>query len=96
MFKISRHVMHSRKRSLVKTVTWRVVAAFDTFALSYIVTGSFAWAGSIVGLEAFTKMILYYTHERAWGHVSWGISAIEVSAVQAAPVAVYRGSEPPV
>jgi uncharacterized membrane protein len=58
-------------RSLAKTITWRLVAALDTFAISYMVTGSFGWAGSIVGIEAATKMVLYYAHERVWSHVPW-------------------------
>lgn len=52
--------------SLTKTVTWRLVAAVDTFAISYLITGSFSWAGSIVGIEVVSKMGLYYAHERAW------------------------------
>jgi hypothetical protein len=35
-----------------------VGSQLDTFAFSYLVTGSFAWAGSIVGVEAITKVIL--------------------------------------
>ena len=73
MTTFTRQALHSPRRSLAKTVTWRAVAAFDTFAISFLITGSFAWAGSIVGIEALTKMVLYYLHERTWGHVLWGI-----------------------
>jgi uncharacterized membrane protein len=72
MTTFTRQALHSPRRSLVKTVTWRLVAAIDTFAISLLITGSFAWAGSIVGIEALTKMVFYYLHERAWGHVLWG------------------------
>jgi len=77
MLTLTRHAIHSPKRSLTKTITWRLVAAIDTFAISLIVTGSFAWAGSIVGIEALTKMVFYYMHERAWGHVRWGVMHVE-------------------
>ena len=60
------------RRSLAKMVSWRVTATVDTFIISYFVTGSFAWAGSIAGLEVLTKMGLYYLHERAWALVQWG------------------------
>jgi uncharacterized membrane protein len=73
----TRHAIHSPKRSLAKTVTWRALAAVDTFAISLVVTGSFAWAGSIVGIEAITKMLFYYMHERIWGHVRWGVAEVE-------------------
>lgn len=66
-------VTTSRRHSLLKTLSWRVTATIDTFIISFIVTGSFAWAGSIAGLEVATKMTLYYFHERAWAHVRWGL-----------------------
>ena len=74
MTTIARRPITAPARSLAKTITWRIVAALDTFAISYVVTGSFAWAGSIVGVEAVTKMLLYYGHERLWGHIRWGVT----------------------
>lgn len=62
-----------RRRSLMKTVTWRAAATIDTFLISYFITGNWIWAGSIVGIEVMTKMFLYYLHERAWARVPWGI-----------------------
>ena len=62
-----------RRRSLAKTLTWRTAATLDTFAISYLVTGSAAWAGTIAGFEVLTKLALYYLHERAWAHTSWGL-----------------------
>ena len=56
--------MHTRKYSLLKTVTWRILASADTLLISYLLTGSFAIAGTIASLEVITKMFLYYGHER--------------------------------
>ena len=63
----------SRKRSLAKTLTWRVTATFDTFLISLFITGSIAWASSIASIEVLTKMFLYYGHERLWDRFGWGI-----------------------
>lgn len=63
----------SHKRSLAKTLTWRVTATFDTFLISLFITGSFAWASSIAGIEVATKMFLYYGHERLWSRFNWGV-----------------------
>ncbi len=68
----------SRRRSLLKTVTWRGVAMVDTLLIGYVVTGNWLWAGSIAALEVMTKMVLYYLHERAWSHIDWGIRAVKV------------------
>jgi len=56
----------------VKSISWRVVGTFDTMIISYIVTGEMVLAVSIGGIEVFTKIILYYLHERAWAHMRWG------------------------
>ncbi len=58
MIPFTHHAYAAPRRSLAKTISWRLIAALDTFAISYLVTRSFAWAGSIVGVEAITKVIL--------------------------------------
>ena len=60
------------KRSLVKTITWRILATSDTFLISWLVTGYLTLAGAIAGIEVITKIFLYYAHERGWAHISWG------------------------
>tara|TARA_B100001057_G_C22697577_1_gene890358 strand:- start:320 stop:529 length:210 start_codon:yes stop_codon:yes gene_type:complete len=60
------------KRSLVKTISWRVVATTDTFLISWLITGEVMFASAIASLEVVTKMILYYAHERGWNFISWG------------------------
>ena len=62
----------SAKRSLAKTVSWRILGSIDTAVVSYFITGSLMFAGSIATAEVVTKMVLYYFHERAWAHIRWG------------------------
>ena len=62
----------SRKRSLLKSITWRVIASLDTFIIAWFITGKLSWAGSIASLEILTKTFLYYFHERLWARVKWG------------------------
>ena len=56
-------------RSLFKTVSWRIVGTLDTITISYVITGEVKSALSIGGIEVFSKMILYYFHERLWAKV---------------------------
>lgn len=58
--------MVSYKRHIAKTVTWRIIGTLDTVLLSWVITGSLKWGVTIGGVELFTKMILYYFHERVW------------------------------
>lgn len=58
--------MVSYKRHFLKTITWRVIGTLDTMVISWVITGSWKWGLAIGGVEVFTKMILYFLHERAW------------------------------
>ena len=70
----------TRSRSLIKTLTWRVLATSDTFVIGYLVTGNAGWAGTIAGIEVATKLVAYYFHERAWARVKWGRADAAVEA----------------
>tara|TARA_Y100000592_G_scaffold94961_1_gene160587 strand:+ start:210 stop:437 length:228 start_codon:yes stop_codon:yes gene_type:complete len=56
----------SKKRHILKTISWRIVGTLDTFLLSWFITGNIKIGAAIGGIEVLTKMILYYFHERAW------------------------------
>jgi len=61
------------RRTTTKTATWRTIASLDTMVLAWFFTGNIATAMSIGGLEVFTKLILYFFHERIWSNLSFGI-----------------------
>ena len=58
--------MVSYKRHIAKTISCRVIGTLDTIILSGIITGSWTTGLAIGGVEVFTKMILYFLHERIW------------------------------
>lgn len=58
--------MVSYKRHIAKTLSWRFIGTLDTIVLSGIITGSWSTGLTIGGVEIFTKMILYFLHERIW------------------------------
>lgn len=60
------------KRSIVKTLSWRVVGTITTVTISYLITGTLALAFSIGGIELVSKMVLYFFHERTWNTIKWG------------------------
>lgn len=59
-------------RSILKSISWRTIGTIDTFLISYLVTGKLNFAVTIGGIEVFTKMTLYYLHERTWNRISFG------------------------
>jgi len=58
--------MVNYKRHVAKTITWRIIGTLDTMIIAWIITGSLEWGLAIGGIEVFTKMILYFLHERVW------------------------------
>ena len=60
------------KRSLLKTISWRLIGTLDTILISWAITGTLSLAFSIGFIELVTKMVLYYFHERIWNKINWG------------------------
>lgn len=59
-------------RSVIKGITWRIIGTMDTIFLSWLFTGDITSALKIGGIEVFTKIFLYYLHERVWLNMKYG------------------------
>ncbi len=59
-------------RSIVKSISWRTIGTIDTMMIAWLVTGQLDFAVTIGGVELFTKMLLYYLHERTWNRIKFG------------------------
>ncbi len=64
--------IESKKRSIAKTISWRICATFTTMTIVYIFTKEIGLSLGVGVLEVISKMILYYLHERGWGKATWG------------------------
>ena len=60
-------------RSIIKATSWRALGTLDTIVVSFLVTGRIKLALSIGGVEFFTKIFLYYMHERLWNRIKFGM-----------------------
>jgi uncharacterized membrane protein len=61
-----------RYRSILKTVSWRILATLTTITIVYMFTRKVALSLGIGLVEVVSKMILYYFHERIWNLVTLG------------------------
>ena len=61
----------TKKRTMVKTLTWRITASLTTFLIAWVLTGDILVGASIGSIEAIAKIFLYYFHERIWINVGW-------------------------
>lgn len=64
--------IEDRYRSLVKAVSWRVTGTIDTIVVSWFITREITTALSIGFIEVFTKIVIYYFHERLWNRIKFG------------------------
>ena len=59
-------------RSVVKSISWRIIATLTTIVLVFIFTGSFSLSLGIGCFDVAAKTVFYYLHERAWNSISFG------------------------
>jgi uncharacterized membrane protein len=64
--------MESHRRSIVKALSWRVVALLITTLVAGTITGSLRFAAIIGGTDTAIKLAAYYFHERLWNRLSYG------------------------
>jgi len=51
-------VKSSRRRSITKAITWRIIVFIDTLVISYLVTKDLYFAGAIVGIKLLSPFHL--------------------------------------
>ncbi len=57
----------TKRQSLYKTISWRILATSTTFIISGAILKSFNEIALFIALtELITKFALYYLHERLW------------------------------
>ncbi len=67
----------TNKRSIVKGISWRVVATTTTIAIVYFFFDRLDLAIAAGMIETVLKVGLYWVHERAWFKIQWGRKKIE-------------------
>ncbi len=60
------------KRSLTKSVSYRVLSITVDSIVAYIFTHNVATSAAIVIIVNTYSTVLYYLHERVWAHINWG------------------------
>ena len=56
----------SHTRSILKGISWRIIATLTTISIAFLITGKLDFALEIGGIEVVAKIALYYFHERLW------------------------------
>ena len=64
--------IENRKRAVVKTVSWRLLASLTTMGLVFLFVGKVSVAAVVGSVEVIAKMVLYYADERLWNKLNFG------------------------
>jgi len=64
--------MDSNRRSLAKSLSWRVLATFITGGIVFAITGKGEFAATIGLADTFCKFFIYFGHERLWNRIPYG------------------------
>ena len=67
----------TNKRSIVKGISWRIVATSTTILIVYFFFARLDLAIAAGFIETVLKIGLYWIHERAWMKIRWGHKKIE-------------------
>lgn len=63
----------SRKRSVSKAVTYRIVIVIMDFSVIYLLTRKIMTAVGFMVISNIYTTIAYFIHERIWNKVQWGL-----------------------
>ncbi len=64
----------TRKRSIAKSIVWRVICIVVSILTSYALTANWDISVAIGSIYNVITMFLYYFHERLWNYIKWGKS----------------------
>jgi uncharacterized membrane protein len=62
----------TRRRSMAKAISWRIMAAFITSGVALAMTHQLEFAAKIGAIDTSVKLLIYFVHERVWNKVKFG------------------------
>ena len=65
--------LQARRRAVVKTAFDRVMMVLVSIVVAYLVVGDVSDALSIGLLTNVVKTMTYYSYERLWDRIAWGV-----------------------
>lgn len=64
--------MNTVKRSIAKTITYRIISSAIGFLVVWLLSNSITTGAMFSVAELIYKPLQYYIHERIWQRVKWG------------------------
>ncbi len=64
--------LESHKRSIIKAVSWRIIAVIITTLTVYFFTREVVLSLGVGLVDSAIKIFAYYSHERMWNRIDFG------------------------
>ncbi len=61
-------IIESRKRSIIKSITYRIICIISLLTITLLLTKNLSQSIAITVVFQTIQTILYYIHERVWTH----------------------------
>ena len=72
--------METHFRSVIKGVSWRIIATLVTTIVVWLISGEISMALFAGASDSVVKIGLFWAHERLWQRISWGRGFPSVSS----------------
>jgi CBS domain-containing protein len=94
------HEKHTR--SVIKSITWRIIATTTGMVFVYFTTGRIDLSATFAIFDVSIKFIEYYLHERVWNQIAFGKTLkipiekvirsppVSVQSMETAPVIIEK------
>ena len=69
----------SKKRSVVKAITYRAIIVCLDFLVIYLLTGKVMTAAAFMIVSNIYTTVAYFLHERVWAGIKWGMEPQKVN-----------------
>lgn len=69
---ISTRYFDHHGRSVVKTITYRILIIVSHGVVMYVMTGDVESTLTVTGATSIVSTLIYFFHERVWNHIHWG------------------------
>jgi len=66
------------KRTVVKTLIWRVIAILTTIILAVLLYNDLQKAATLGLADNIIKLVIHFIFERIWNKILWGFEEVEV------------------
>jgi uncharacterized membrane protein len=85
----------TRKRSILKALTYRMIIVCLDFIALYIFTHKIEVAVGFMIVSNVYTTVGYFVHERVWSRITWGITSTSTAALVLMALGCARPSQPP-